>query len=144
MKFLKDRGFLVFGADRIAQEEDIKGTTRFFKLNLRHRDSIWLMFNVVKPHALVYCAIARGNRGNYGTFFSVLSMAIKFGIKKVMVIVTKPPIHKKPKDLLEIEELAIVSATQLLAKKHDFKHDVVTQGDNLLKKIKRFLKERSL
>jgi len=57
-EFLKNRGFLVFGADKVASRENIKDVNRFFRLNLRHKDSLWLMFSVVGPEILIYSALS--------------------------------------------------------------------------------------
>ena len=89
-KFLKNKGYHVFGIDKF-ENEDSKLADRFFKVDLRHRESLELVFTVVKPDVIIFCMDNIRNNGfdyvdySYPTYMNILSTAIRFGIKKVIL-----------------------------------------------------------
>lgn len=137
--FLSSRGALVYGADRFVRKDDIKGSTRFFRLNLGHRDSVGLMFRIVRADALAYCAVTRQNRDNFSTYLNTLLLALKHGVRQVFLVLNGD-VKEKPKDIYEVTELAMALVTKVYSKNSNFSYKIIGPGDNLLKEVKKFLK----
>lgn len=139
-EFLKNRGFLVFGADKIADEEDVKNVGRFFRLNLRHKDSLWLMFSVVKPEVLIYVAISPQEE-NYSTFLVVISKATEFKVKKIALILKNFTDSDSwgINNLYELSQKAMIEALKIISRQYKIDYKIINENDNLLKELKKFL-----
>jgi len=129
-QFLASRGVEVCGIDN-RPGVGIEKTTRregIFNLNPRHRDSMWLMLEMMKPNVIVYCATyGEGQYGDYVPFLNILLTGIK-----------NLPIDT-PMTLGSVETFAMVSAIRVMAEEHKFEYVVINDKDNLLKETKKFL-----
>lgn len=139
LEFLKSRNYHVASADKLA-EENIEGVP-FFKMNLKHRDSLWLTFSVFKPNTLIYCAVSKNTIENYDTFLNVLLTALKFGVKEVVVVVDKIYGEKEVGSPYDIDQLAIALLVKVLARQYKLRYTLIDQSQNLLKEVKLFLKD---
>ena len=140
-EFLINRGAVVFVADnRVGQSvREIKGISRIFTLNPRHRDSMWLMLEMSKPDVLIYCA-SNGNTlyGDYSVFLNALLVAAKAGVSKIVLIINKE-IKDMPITIAEVETIAMRHTIRIVAGEKVFEWMVVYPQENLLKQVKRFL-----
>lgn len=141
-EFLISRGVSIYGVDNRSgmQGGIIKGITRIFRLNPRHRDSMWLMFEIAKPDALIYCvAEGKGPTWDYNSFLSILFAAIERKITKVVLVINEDLPIETPKTLQHVETIAMGLVLHILSEEGNFEYVIINQKDNLLKTIKKFL-----
>ena len=141
-QFLASRGVEVCGIDN-RPGVGIEKTTRregIFNLNPRHRDSMWLMLEMMKPNVIVYCATyGEGQYGDYVPFLNILLTGIKKKIAKFVLVINENLPIDTPMTLGSVETFAMVSAIRVMAEEHKFEYVVINDKDNLLKETKKFL-----
>jgi nucleoside-diphosphate-sugar epimerase len=141
-EFLISRGVLVYGVDNKqgSQGGTIKNISRIFKLNPRHKDSMWLMFEIAKPDTIIYCmADGKGPAWDYVSFLNILYAAIERGVSKVVLVINENLPLEHPETIQDAETIAMCLATKIIAKDGKFEYVIITEKDNLFKTIKKFL-----
>ena len=141
-QFLTNKGVEICGIDNrlgvgTGKSEYRKG---IFNLNPRHRDSMWLMLEMMKPDVVIYCATyGEGQYGDYLPFLNILLTGIKKGITKFVLVINENLPMDTPMTLRGVETFAMVSAIRVMADEHKFEYIVINDKDNLLKEVKKFL-----
>ena len=141
-QFLASRGVEVCGLDNRpgVGGEKIEHREGIFNLNPRHRDSMWLMLEMMKPDVVIYCATyGEGQRGDYVPFLNILLSGIKRKITKFVLVINENLPIDTPMTLRGVETFAMVSAIRVMADEHKFEYIVINDKDNLLKEVKKFL-----
>ncbi len=133
--FLVNRGVSVSVADNRTdqQAKEIQGIDTVFNLNPKHKDSLWLMFAMAKPDALVYCE----RKEDYIGFRNAIFIAVKNKISKIVLVINEE--INEIQTISQLETQAMITALSIIAKDTLTKWRVVHQDDNLLKEIKHFL-----
>lgn len=133
--FLVNRGVVVSVADNKPeqQEKEIQGIDTVFNLNPKHRDSLWLMFAMAKPEALIYCE----KKEDYIAFRNAILIAVKNKISKIVLVINEE--IKELHTLSQLEAQTMINALDIVTKDTSTEWCVVRPNDNLLKEIKRFL-----
>ncbi len=135
-RFLRNKGYNVFGVDRTHTDKPV--FARFFRMDMRHPESIALVMSIVKPTILIFCPEKVVQRDySYPAYTTVLDTAGKAGVKKVILCLDT--IVEKPKTFDEISQLALYQTTNVLQDEYKFESLIITEKDNLLREIKEFV-----
>lgn len=141
-QFLTNKGVEICGIDNrpgvgMGKTEYKEG---IFNLNPRHRDSMWLMLEMMNPDVVIYCATyGEGQHGDYVPFLNILLSGIKKRIAKFVLVINENLPINTPMTLRGVETFAMVSAIRVMADEHKFEYIVINDQDNLLKEVKKFL-----
>ena len=92
-KFLTNRGLTIYGVDRF-HNDSIEGFDRFFRIDLRHKDSMRLVMSIGQPSVAIFC----GETGhinnsfevldqNYAAYLNFLISCIIQGVKKIVLCI---------------------------------------------------------
>ena len=141
-QFLTNRGIEVCGIDNISGvgTEKTEKKEGVFNLNPRHRDSMWLVLEMMNPDVVIYCATyGEGQHGDYVPFLNILLSGIKRKITKFVLVINENLPIDTPMTLQGVETFAMVSAIRVMADEHKFEYIVINDKDNLLKEVKKFL-----
>lgn len=141
VRFLRNLDFLVVGVDKW-EEKEKNGASSFFRVNLKHPDSVKLVYTLTQPTTIVYPWIPIQDGLLYPDyssieFFNLVTIGVKRGVKKVILCLD---INLTAETSVEMQQLLLHSMIYDFAAKLGIEFLVVTSNDNLLKSIKRFLK----
>ena len=78
-------------------------------------------------------------RGHYLPFLNILLTGIKKGITKFVLVINENLPMDTPMTLRGVETFAMVSAIRVMAEEEKFEYIVISEKDNLLKEVKKFL-----
>ncbi len=142
-KFLINRGFSVFGVDRFLNDE-VGKSVRYFRIDLRHPQSMDLVMQVAKPTTVIFCPDINLNRDSftnidysYIAYLNLLMCSAKFNVKNLILCVDE--IKTDPKTPMELTQLSLKIMTDIFSSHENFKSLVITKESNLLKEVKKFL-----
>lgn len=137
-KFLKNKGYTLFGVDRNTMAEPL--VSRFFRMDMRHKDNMGLIMTIAKPTTLIFCPDIVGIVDyNYTAFAGVLNAGTDAGVKKIVLCLDD--IYAQPKNPNEISQTSMNSLLSYSKIKHNLETLVITNKSNLLKEIKEFVKD---
>lgn len=138
-KFLKDRGFIVYGLDRFL-DSHLK-VFRFFKIDMRHVESMGLMLSIANPKFIIFCPdeILQIDY-SYPSYLGLLNAMTNNGIKNIILCLNN--VDYNPKTLTDVSHLAMYHLTNIFINDHKLNTRILLKGDNLLKEIKRFVTSR--
>lgn len=142
-KFLTDRGFTVYGVDRFSNDS-IEGFARFFRIDLRHKDSMRLVMSIGQPDTAIFC----GETAHINNSFEVLDQSypayLNFLINVVMqkvkrIVLCIETIYIKPVTPFEVSQNALSQLTGVFSKQYNLESIIITNKENLLREIKDFI-----
>lgn len=142
-KFLLNRGFSVFGVDRFTNEE-VEKAVRYFRIDLRHPQSMGLVMEVAKPTTIIFCPdinLGRDSFTNidysYIAYLNLLMKAVEYKVENVVLCLDE--VKETPETPIELTQLSLKLMTDIFSKHAGFETLLITRESNLLKEIKRFL-----
>lgn len=142
-KFLLNRGFSVFGVDRFHNDE-VEQVVRYFRIDLRHPQSMELVMEVAKPTTVVFCPdinVSRDSFTNidysYIAYLNLLMNCVKFNVENIILCIDE--VKENPETPAELTQLSLSLMTNIFSKKAGLQNLIITRESNLLKEIKRFL-----
>lgn len=145
-KFLENQGINTVGVDKYEDKEK-NSASSFFKLNLRHPDSVRLMLALTNPSTLIYPWEPVKDKFNYPDYssielFSLLSIGSNQGINSVILCIDSLPDCDCALDgaYADMNQLVLKALVNDFVREYKMKSLIITKKDNLLKVIKIFLK----
>lgn len=134
--FLKRKAFSVYAMDRIVPFE-LK-VEQFYRIDPRYKDNIKLVIGMTQPEVIIFCpeeVVAVDY--SYPTSLALFPTLLESNVKKLVVCLDD--IVREPKTVNEVSQLAIYCLTDIYTNNFQLDTMVVTNKDNLLKKVKRFV-----
>ena len=142
-KFLTNKGFTVYGVDRFSNNS-IEGFARFFRIDLRHKDSMGLVMAIGKPNTVIFCGeTAHINNSfevldqSYCAYLNFLISVIIQGVKKIVLCIED--VYAQPTSPFEVSQNALSEVTWLFKKKYNLEILIITKKQNLLREVKDFI-----
>ena len=142
VNFLKNQGLKVIGVDKYSDSSKIRAD-KFFKLDLRRKDSVNLLLAFCRADTLVYCPDRFMENPfdsidyNYPVYLNFLVNMKDKGLKNLVLCLEEKYSH--PQDPYQLSQFVLRALTDMFSQKYNFRSLVIDNNDNLLKSIKRFL-----
>ena len=133
--FLNNQGHNVIAVDRYFQEDKNKAN-KFFKLDLKHKDSVKLLSELCKPEILVFCA--EQNSDEYRDVVMLNNITGNIDTLKSLIL-SLDYVPTKVDNLNDLIRYNLVTLIRFYSIRNDANELIITSSDNLLKSIKSFL-----
>ena len=106
---------------------------------MRHQDNMALVMTIVKPNIIIFCPEAvTPTYNSYISFSGVLGAAIVAGVQNIALCLDQIP--EAPKDVNEIAQLSMYHLLNVYKIQNKLNTLVITDNNNMLKEIKKFVK----
>lgn len=144
VRFLRNLDFLVVGVDKW-EEDEKNGASSFFRVNLKHPDSVKLVYTLIQPTVIVYPWIPIKESLLYPDYsaielFNLITIGVKRGVNKVILCLDVDNNVEKMGTVEDIQQLLLQVILRNFRKEFDFEYQIITSQDNLLKSIKKYLR----
>ena len=144
VQFLRSRDYSVIGVDKYLDEAK-NHATQFFKLDLKHRDSVRLLTEICKPIVVIYCPDEQHFEDEFVDFSNLTFINLMMNVDKTILKglgVCLNSLVVNPLEMTTLDSLYTFNTlfiTDYFAKKYKLEKMLITKNDNLLKDIKRLV-----
>ena len=141
IQFLRSRDYNVIGVDKYINE-DRNHATRFFKLDLKHRDSVRLLVDICKPTIVIYCYENTEQEEfvdfNAITFANLMINIDKDTLKEIVLCIDTLP-EDPMISMKNIYKQNLLNLQHYFSHKYDINVTTILEEDNLLKCVKKVI-----
>lgn len=142
--FLKNNGRTVYGVDRFESPQD-NPADKYFRLDLRHKESVTLLANICKPQVVIYCW-DKPNEADEFTTIDYAPIALNNLLVNLVSDLTDKVILCVEKDGYgngypsQATEAHLITLTEAFIRELKIGGRIITNEENLLKTIKQEIK----
>lgn len=142
--YLKNNGKTVYGVDRYESPDD-NPADRYFKLDLRHKESVTLLANICKPNVVIFCWDKPDEKDEFTTI-DYAPIALNNILINLVTDLTDKVILCVEKDGYgncypsQATEAHLITLTEAFTREYKIGGRIITNEENLLKTIKQEIK----